>query len=61
MAPADAASDLGWDNHRRAQLYAWCDATPAQRLAWLEAAIVFAHQTGALPRPVGKDGAAHHR
>ncbi len=36
--------------HRREQMLAGLAATPAQRLAWLEAAIAFAHATGALPR-----------
>lgn len=29
------------------------DATPAQRLAWLEEAIEIAYASGALPRPPG--------
>lgn len=34
--------DGGWRAHREAQLDAWCRATPAQRLAWLEDAMDFA-------------------
>ena len=34
------------DQQRRA----WLKSTPAQRLEWLEQAIAFAHQAGALPR-----------
>lgn len=34
--------DGGWHSHRQAQLDAWCSATPARRLAWLEEAMVFA-------------------
>lgn len=39
-----------WEERRRAQLTVGLSATPAQRLAWLEEAIAFAHRTGALPR-----------
>ena len=39
----------GWEGHDRQQREAWMQTTPAQRLAWLEAAIVFAHKVGALP------------
>jgi hypothetical protein len=39
-----------WAIHRDAQIDAWLTTTPAQRLAWLEEAIVFAHHAGALPR-----------
>jgi len=34
--------DGGWRSHDHAQLDAWCRATPVQRLAWLEEAMVFA-------------------
>ncbi|RIK07191.1 MAG: hypothetical protein DCC49_10585 [Acidobacteria bacterium] len=40
----------GWEETRREQRIRWLAATPAQRLAWLEAAIEFAHKAGALPR-----------
>ena len=40
----------GWEDARRRQLTAGLDATPAQRLAWLEDMIAFAHRSGALPR-----------
>jgi len=36
--------DESWDSHREAQLDAWCRTTPAQRLAWLEAAMDFARE-----------------
>jgi hypothetical protein len=40
----------GWDAHADEQRRARLEATPAQRLAWLEQAIAFAHSVGALPR-----------
>lgn len=43
--------DAGWDAARRVQLERALEATPAERLAWLEQAIELAHRTGALPRP----------
>lgn len=48
----DAASSWSgsWQAHRHQQRRAWLAATPAQRLAWLESAIAFAHRAGALPR-----------
>jgi len=36
--------DGGWHAHREAQLDAWCRATPAQRLAWLEQAMELARE-----------------
>ena len=42
--------DGGWEAHERRQHEAWLQTTPAQRLAWLEQAIAFAHKVGALPR-----------
>ena len=41
----------GWEQHRLDQLQREADATPLQRLQWLEEAIAFAFRTGALPRP----------
>jgi hypothetical protein len=38
-----------WEGHRRWQLTAALEATPAQRLAWLEEAIALAYRAGALP------------
>jgi hypothetical protein len=35
-------------DNEHAQLRAWLKATPAQRLAWLEEAILLAYQAGAL-------------
>lgn len=40
----------GWEAHREEQLIAVAEASPAQRLAWLEEAIAFAFRVGALPR-----------
>jgi len=39
-----------WDDARRRSLTRGLAATPAERLAWLEAAIRLAWETGALPR-----------
>jgi hypothetical protein len=39
----------GWDDHRHQQLVDWLTTSPAQRLAWLERAIAFAVEAGALP------------
>ena len=51
MIPSDDRSPVdGWEEHRRAELEGSVKATPAQRLRWLEQAIVFAHRAGALPR-----------
>jgi hypothetical protein len=38
----------GWTDNERAQLQAWLKATPAQRLAWLEEALILAYRAGAL-------------
>jgi hypothetical protein len=40
----------GWEAHADEQRRAQLQATPAQRLEWLEQAIAFAHAVGALPR-----------
>jgi hypothetical protein len=40
----------GWEAHRVHQLTLALEATPAQRLAWLEEAISLAHRVGALPK-----------
>ncbi|HXF72742.1 MAG TPA: hypothetical protein VNO79_09065 [Actinomycetota bacterium] len=39
-----------WETSRREKLTAGLALTPAERLAWLEEAIAFAHRAGALPR-----------
>lgn len=46
-----------WEANRREKLTAGLALTPAERLAWLEEAIAFAHRVGALPRraPEGRD------
>jgi hypothetical protein len=41
---------VDWEGHRRRQLTAAMDATPAQRLAWLEEMLRIAYRCGALPR-----------
>jgi hypothetical protein len=46
----DDGWDGSWQAHRERQRTAWLQASPAQRLAWLEQAIALAHRTGALPR-----------
>lgn len=46
-----------WEADRREKLAAGLALTPAERLAWLEEAIAFAHRAGALPRrTVGGEG-----
>jgi len=39
----------GWEKHRLDQLRRESEATPLQRLRWLEEAIAFAHRAGASP------------
>ncbi|HWP67169.1 MAG TPA: hypothetical protein VNO26_14825 [Candidatus Limnocylindria bacterium] len=43
--------DAGWEDARRFQIERTLEASPAQRLEWLEEAIELAYRTGALPRP----------
>jgi hypothetical protein len=40
----------GWEANRRRKLVLGLDATPEQRLDWLEEMIALAHASGALPR-----------
>ena len=40
-----------WEDARKRRFVSGLDATPAERLAWLEEAIRLAHASGALPRP----------
>ena len=42
---------VGWEAHRLHQLTLALDATPAQRLAWLEEVIALAYRVRALPKP----------
>jgi hypothetical protein len=42
---------VGWEAHRIHQLTLALQATPAQRLAWLEEVIALAYRAGALPKP----------
>jgi hypothetical protein len=39
-----------WEETRRRQLTKGAEATPAERVRWLEEMIAIAHRTGALPR-----------
>lgn len=55
--PDDNDWRCGWEDARRRQLTAGLDATPAQRLAWLEEMIALAHRSGALPRELDEWGA----
>lgn len=49
--------DVGsWDENRRRKLTLGLEATPAQRLDWLEEMIALAHASGALPRRRLEDG-----
>lgn len=50
--------EASWEATRRRGLTRGLEASPAQRLAWLEEAIALAHRTGALPRrpPLETDG-----
>ena len=41
---------VDWESHRRRQLTFAMDASPGERLRWLEEMIILAHRTGALPR-----------
>ena len=49
---SDPADDwqAGWEESRRRQLTFALEATPAERLAWLEEMIALAFRSGALPR-----------
>jgi len=55
VAPDSQDWGADWESHARRQLVRALEATPAQRLAWLEEMIALAHRTGALPRPERKD------
>jgi hypothetical protein len=48
--PSEWQAD-SWESARTRKFTLGLDATPADRLAWLEQAIVLAWATGALPRP----------
>lgn len=47
----DTDWQVDWAGRRDTQMTAAMDASPAQRLAWLEEMLRLAYQTGALPRP----------
>lgn len=46
----DTDWQVSWEDARRRQLTAGLEATPAQRLAWLEDMILLAHRSRALPK-----------
>ena len=48
--PEEKDWQCGWEDARRRQLTAGLDATPVQRLEWLEEMLTFAYRAGALPR-----------
>jgi hypothetical protein len=50
-AKRDDEWGVGWEAHRVHQLTMALQATPAQRLAWLEEVIALAYRAGALPKP----------
>lgn len=53
-AAAPTGSDWrgdGWEDARQRSFTRGLNATPAERLAWLEEAIALAWASGALPRP----------
>ena len=54
--PESDAWDGSWEAHEDRQRRSRMRATPAQRLAWLEQAIAFAHSAGALPPPEPQPG-----
>jgi hypothetical protein len=47
----DADWPVTWSQVEDEQLRAWVQATPAQRLAWLEEMLEFARLAGVLPSP----------
>jgi hypothetical protein len=51
-----AGTEGGWEAERRRKLTAGLAVSPAQRLAWLEEAIAFAHRAGALPQRSAQEG-----
>jgi hypothetical protein len=50
MTASDDAPTDGWEAHRREQLLGASTTTPLERLRWLEEAIAFAFEAGALPK-----------
>jgi hypothetical protein len=47
-AASDESWHVDWESHRLQQLTAAMDASPAQRLAWLEETLRLAYRSGAL-------------
>jgi hypothetical protein len=58
MADGEKRDDWSadWESHRKWQLTAALKATPAQRLAWLEEAILLAYRAGALKKNAKTQG-----
>ncbi len=50
MTTSDDEPIDGWTANRREQLLGAMTTTPIQRLRWLEEAIAFAFEAGALPK-----------
>lgn len=46
---------VDWERQRKEQLTRSLAATPGQRLAWLEEALVLAYRSGALPKRTQED------
>lgn len=61
MKPDDGPGPSGWEASRELAFEAGLEATPAQRLAWLESAIELAQLAGVLRRstPDAKSLADH--
>jgi hypothetical protein len=58
-AGRSGAPDGDWELSRERKLTLGLEATPAERLAWLEEAILFAYRAGALPKPRPGAGDPH--
>lgn len=58
MTDSDRPELDGWTAHRIMQLEAALTSSHRQRLEWLEAAIRFAYEAGALPRTDRSEQAA---
>jgi hypothetical protein len=50
-----------WEEASRAQRRAWCETTPDERLRWLEEALLFALEAGALQRDRARRAATARR
>jgi hypothetical protein len=57
VIPGDDWRFETWEEHYQHRLTLGLEATPAERLAWLEEVLRLAYQCGALPRrPSDRDG-----